>query len=639
LTTGSGTEGLGFSYDAAGALGSVVYPSYSGETNPTATYAYNDIGQMESVTDWSGNKVAFANDSDGNETLQADEASTANPNGLSSMTTSYDLADRATQVGITVLGAALAIDPNSQTSGTAGQPGAGLTFSQATAENGLPESATPSGSCSPTWYTYTFNMAPSVGGSRNAAGQDTSTGLSNIDSCGDVGGTLAYYYGYDPAGRVTWSNTASEGSSPPLYTYDGAGDMTTYSNTMNGSGLPDSYNQTFDTDDELLTSVGDGTTTTYGYDTLGDQVSTTAGSSTTTASYDTLGQMVGSTTGSTSETLSYNGDGLETSRTLGSSTEDLLWATEGSLPSLFSDGSDYFIYGPNSTTPVEQYNVTSSPPTSNPTFINYVNGDGLSNYGITNTSGDSTNWITYDPYGNHASIVFNGTVFGYAGQFEDIASGGTGLYNMRARWYQPSTGTFTSVDPALLQTDEPYEYAGDDPVNETDPSGEYTYNYQEDLGDVTGPIAAMTFFENHLQQVFPFSTGTCEVVQQNEQCEFAAVNWGPIHFDKGPIEFTFANSSGFQLEALSGHLDPAGSKITFSTFQAGCDTYLTQEAWAPAGFVPTLNNPLPLFDLWFPAVAKVLWAVQAENLSYYMGGTYSPWFLRPLGSPPVQLPG
>jgi len=43
----------------------------------------------------------------------------------------------------------------------------------------------------PTWYTYTFNMAPSVGGSRNAAGQDTSTGLSNIDSCGDVGGTLA----------------------------------------------------------------------------------------------------------------------------------------------------------------------------------------------------------------------------------------------------------------------------------------------------------------------------------------------------------------------------------------------------------------------------------------------------------------
>jgi len=52
-----GHGGLGFSYDAAGALGSVVYPSYSGETNPTATYAYNDIGQMESVTDWSGNKV------------------------------------------------------------------------------------------------------------------------------------------------------------------------------------------------------------------------------------------------------------------------------------------------------------------------------------------------------------------------------------------------------------------------------------------------------------------------------------------------------------------------------------------------------------------------------------------------------
>jgi hypothetical protein len=40
-----------------------------------------------------------------------------------------------------------------------------------------------------------------------------------------------------------------------------------------------------------------------------------------------------------------------------------------------------------------------------------------------------------------------------------------------ARWYDPSTGQFMSVDPDLAETDQPYAYAGDDPVNETDPRG------------------------------------------------------------------------------------------------------------------------------------------------------------------------
>jgi hypothetical protein len=43
---------------------------------------------------------------------------------------------------------------------------------------------------------------------------------------------------------------------------------------------------------------------------------------------------------------------------------------------------------------------------------------------------------------------------------------------MRARWYQAETGQFTSVDPALALTDQAYDYAGDNPVNEADPSGD-----------------------------------------------------------------------------------------------------------------------------------------------------------------------
>ncbi len=59
----------------------------------------------------------------------------------------------------------------------------------------------------------------------------------------------------------------------------------------------------------------------------------------------------------------------------------------------------------------------------------------------------------------------------WAGQYQDPTSG---LYYMQARWYDPGTGQFMSVDPDLVDTNQPYSYAGDDPVNEEDPSGRTT---------------------------------------------------------------------------------------------------------------------------------------------------------------------
>ena len=42
---------------------------------------------------------------------------------------------------------------------------------------------------------------------------------------------------------------------------------------------------------------------------------------------------------------------------------------------------------------------------------------------------------------------------------------------MRARYYDPSTEQFTTVDPLAIQTRSPYGYAASDPINRTDPSG------------------------------------------------------------------------------------------------------------------------------------------------------------------------
>ncbi|MHB8319301.1 MAG: RHS repeat-associated core domain-containing protein [Acidimicrobiales bacterium] len=48
---------------------------------------------------------------------------------------------------------------------------------------------------------------------------------------------------------------------------------------------------------------------------------------------------------------------------------------------------------------------------------------------------------------------------------------------MTARWCDSQSGVFTSVDPALSSTNQPYQYANADPVNNSDPSGNATLGF------------------------------------------------------------------------------------------------------------------------------------------------------------------
>ncbi|MGA2531198.1 MAG: RHS repeat-associated core domain-containing protein, partial [Acidimicrobiales bacterium] len=103
------------------------------------------------------------------------------------------------------------------------------------------------------------------------------------------------------------------------------------------------------------------------------------------------------------------------------------------------------------------------------TFLIYTPSD--SSWLATSAAGNELAFWRYDAFESIA-LGSPDSEFGYAGQYSDPASVGAGFNNMRARWYQPQTGQFTSVDSAFRATDEAYGYAGSDPGNQADPDGE-----------------------------------------------------------------------------------------------------------------------------------------------------------------------
>jgi RHS repeat-associated protein len=88
---------------------------------------------------------------------------------------------------------------------------------------------------------------------------------------------------------------------------------------------------------------------------------------------------------------------------------------------------------------------------------------------LTDQAGTQLATFTFDPYGRlTASTGTATTPILYAGQYRDSESG---LYYMRARYYDPGSGQFLTLDPADALTGQPYKYADDNALNWRDPGG------------------------------------------------------------------------------------------------------------------------------------------------------------------------
>ena len=95
-------------------------------------------------------------------------------------------------------------------------------------------------------------------------------------------------------------------------------------------------------------------------------------------------------------------------------------------------------------------------------------------FGLTDSNGTLVSTYQYDPYGNLTSSTGSVTnPWRFAGGYFDSS---TGLYKFGTRYYDAAIERWSQQDPLRGQLNDPtslnrYLYAGDDPVNFTDPSG------------------------------------------------------------------------------------------------------------------------------------------------------------------------
>jgi RHS repeat-associated protein len=447
LTSTTDQEGrvTTYSYDHLYRLSAVHYPdgtsttyTYDNDGNvltmkngaDQVKYSYDALNDLLSETDTIGGvqyTISYTYDLAGNV------QSISYPDG-SKVSYSYDALDRVTKVY----------------SGTSTY--ASFTYNYDSTINSITY-----GDGEVTKYSYDSMSRPTSMVAMQGSTQELSL-TYKYDNAGNVVSIDSESFGYDPLDRLT---SASGPWGTTTYSYDAAGNMVQKTNSSSSTTTMDSYNSM----DELVRSSTASGATTYSYDGDGDLVIKNDGTNVWTYDYNTQSELTKVfENGVLVQQNYYDGSGNRVEQTTGATTTLYLYADNSILyeKNLQTGASTKHVYANG----LQVASITTS-------TVSFLHQDELGSTRLVTGSGSSPAFSSdYLPYG--VQYGSSGTEeFMYTGQLYDAA---TGLYYFNARFYDPSTGRFLTVDPlggvqADPQSLNGYAYARDNPLAIVDPSG------------------------------------------------------------------------------------------------------------------------------------------------------------------------
>lgn len=399
--SGSSAHSVSYSYDADGAK--------TGMTDATgsSSYTYDPFGELASATNGNRQTTSYGYSPDGQVTTITYPLPAAATWATSDIVSyGYDHADELTSVtdfngnSISIGNTADGL-PSSQALGSTGD-----TIATTYDNTDAPSSITLK-NASATLQSFTYSDAPS------------GDILSETDTPSSSQTPASYTY--DAQGRITSMTPGSGGTLS--YGFDPSGNLTT---------LPSSATGTYDQAGELASSTLSGSTTNYTYNADGEQLSANQGSSTvTSATWNGAGQLSAYDCAAVNMTsATYDGNGLRTSDSYSAASQAFTWNTTAPVSQLLADSANAYIYlGQNTSTPVEQVNLTNG-------TIAYLITDFLDSVrGTVSGAGSLTDTASYDAWGNPATVggLTAVTPFGYAGGYTDP----DGLLYLLNRYYDP----------------------------------------------------------------------------------------------------------------------------------------------------------------------------------------------------------
>lgn len=496
-TAGDGT--ISYGYDRMSRQTSVDYS----DSTPDVTRSWDLAGRLATMSDGSGS-VSYTFDNADRLTDIARSGGGAGLNG----TLHYGYDDAGNITGRTY--------PDSSTmSATFDDDGRLHTVSSASATTTFDYDAA---------GNLTSTTLPSGNGYTETRTIDRAGRLIGVDNAKSGTSLSKFLWTLDAAGNPTKAQTTRGGVDVyDAYEYDARNRLTgscfgVSSGATNCSGAANAISYAYDkvsnrTQQVRTGSVGNTGTTSYSYNSADQLTQTSDGTNTVSYGYDANGtlssrgsdsfssnladELVSATVGGASSSYGYDGDGRRLSSTV-SGGADLRFSWD---PSAASGVPELLLERDSSGNLVRRYlgGPLGAVSLTNGSGTFYYQHDPLGNVSdVTDASGAAQWSYSYEGYGGQRSTTnVSGSAppnpLRFESQYLDSASG---LYQLRARSYDPATGRFAALDPLENPYSTPYAsaygYGEGRPTVLTDPLGlcGFPLGCAADLGRATGNATA-----------------------------------------------------------------------------------------------------------------------------------------------------